>query len=397
MNSVNFKAKALAIALSACMLAGAASAQTVLGGGSTLAQPLYNQLFGITSGYPSLVLGNWNYAGVGSGAGKAAFLTNNAALFNSTGNVSFAGSDSVLTAADLTSYSQASNNAWGPVIQIPAVLTSVTLPYKRSGVTQLNLTSDQVCQVFSNKAQTWGKLLGTNDATPINVVYRSDASGTTELLSNFLSTACKGYGFVKSNVFATVVGQAVGGTIPSNWVPANGSGGIKTALASDGTFTYLSPDYSISPSDPTVVASINGQLPSNISIPSFVIPPSTPANLANPLKWVPTYVPPLGGSSYPIYGTTNLLVNQCYADGIGAGSVGGAVKDFLTKLNNGAFDSQISSNYFVKLPATWLNQINATFLAGDGNGLDIGNASVCNGIGRPVNQASMMLRKAKRH
>lgn len=385
MKSVNFNVKMVVAVVAAGLLAGAASAQTVQGGGATLPEPLYRDLFGITTPASKVVLGTWTYASTGSGTGKKAFLTNNAALFGTLGNVHFAGSDSALTAADLTSYNKA---AFGPLIQIPAVLTSVTLPYKRSGVSQINLTNDQVCQVFSNKAGNWGKILGNADATPIKVVYRSDSSGTTELLANFLVSACTGYGFAKSNTFTTVVAGAIPGALPSHWVAANGSSGVESALAVDGSFSYLSPSYNFPPSDASKVAKINGLLPTSVSLPDTVLPPSNLGNLdaKNPLNWVPAYVLPAAAgprARYPIYGTTNLLLNQCYADGVGSGSVGAAVKDFVVKLNNGSYDSQINAHQFIKLPAAWINAIKTTFIDGDNNGLNIGNTSVCNGTGRP--------------
>ncbi|GGY04313.1 substrate-binding domain-containing protein [Paludibacterium paludis] len=382
MNSVNFKVKALVAVLAAGMLAGAASAQTVQGGGATLPEKFYKGIF--ASGN---VIGSWTYLGTGSGTGKKAFLTNNASLFNTTGNVHFAGSDSALSAADLTTY-EPNKAAFGPVIQIPAVLTSVTLPYKRAGVTQVNLTNDQVCKVFSNQITTWGGILGNGDTTPIRVVYRSDSSGTTELLATYLKEACPAsYGFTKSSTFTAVVAGIPGG-LPANWVAANGSSGVKTALETDGSFSYLSPDYDYAPNDASKVAKINGQLPTNISIPDSVVPPGNTGTLdpKNQLNWVPGYVLPATAgprAKYPIYGTTNLLINQCYADGVGATTVGGAVKDFVTKLNNGGYDSLISQHQFVKLPASWLNAIKSVFITGDSNGLNIGNASVCNGKGRP--------------
>mgnify|MGYP003577308916 CR=1 FL=1 len=115
-----------------------------------------------------------------------------------------------------------------PLIQIPAAGSAVLVPYKSSttsNVTNLNLSDAQMCAVFSNKTggQTWGQLRGTTDATTVKVVYRTDNSGTTELLSRYLVAACPTSGFVVSNNFATMVAGAVtGGTIPAHWFGANG-------------------------------------------------------------------------------------------------------------------------------------------------------------------------------
>ncbi len=240
--------------------------------------------------------------------------------------------------------------------------------------------------MFSTKASRWGHILGNADSTPIRLVYHSDASGTTELLANFLERACPGYGFAKSNTFTTVVASVFPGGLPSNWVAAKGSSGVEDAMYVDGSFSYLSPAYNFPPDDAGKVAKINGLLPTRVSLPDTVRPPDNLWYAKNPLNWVPAYVlPPMAGpkARYPIYGTTNLLLNQCYADGVGAGSVGAAVKDFVVKLNNGSYDIQINIHQFIKLPANWINAIKTTFIDGDVNGLNIGNTSVCNGTGRP--------------
>ncbi|WP_370679427.1 substrate-binding domain-containing protein [Comamonas sp. GB3 AK4-5] len=397
MKHANLKLKALSAIVVACTMAvaGAASAQTVQGGGATLPQPLYEELFGITAGKASQVLGTWSYAGTGSGTGKSAFLNDTATSFSKTGHVHFAGSDSALTATEVDNYNTAHNKGssstgdnFGRLIQIPSVLTAVTLPYMApsgSGITELNLTRKQVCEVFSGQTTTWGTLLGTADTTPITVVYRSEGSGTSELLSNFLSAACGSYlptdqSFTVSNSFATVVSNA--GGIRSNWVAATGSGGVATAMETAGSIAYLSPDYKFKPDDATLVAKIDGALPTAISFPTDTKPPATTVTRNNPLNWVPSYVLPTDSAVYPIYGTTNMLFNQCYADGTGNGTVGAAVKDFLTKLSSGAFDTTITGNYFVPLPTEWSSAISSVFLNSKGS-LGIGNTSVCNGIGRP--------------
>lgn len=382
MHISNLKLKALSAMVAAGMMAaaGAASAQNVTGAGATLPQPLYEDIFSASGA--NGVLGAWSYAGGGSGSGKSRFLT-------ATNTVNFAGSDSALTDTDIdTTYAPNAAN-WGPLIQIPAVLTSVTLPYTApAGTTlpELNLTREQVCDVFSGNATTWGELLtpsnpGSN-TNAIRVVYRTESSGTTELLSNFLVSACDGYGFQKSNSFSTVVADT--GAPISNWVGVSGSSGVKSAVATAGSIGYLSPDYQILPTNPKAVAKIDGALPSAVTFPSSATPP-VGADRRNPLNWIPDYVLPTDSAVYPIYGTTNLLVGQCYASGFGTNSIGAAIKDFVTKLNTGAYDTKITKHYFVKLPTAWNTAINEAFIAGtDGNGLSFGDSSICNGIsGRP--------------
>ncbi len=72
-----FKTAALSAVTVACLLgAGVASAQIARGGGATLPEPLYDAL--LPSGIGQT---NYSYTGTGSGAGKSAFLSNNATGF----------------------------------------------------------------------------------------------------------------------------------------------------------------------------------------------------------------------------------------------------------------------------------------------------------------------------
>ncbi|MDP9602624.1 UNVERIFIED_ORG: ABC-type phosphate transport system substrate-binding protein [Variovorax paradoxus] len=425
-----FKPVAMATVMVAGLLAaGAASAQIAVGGGATLPEPLYKDL--LPSGVGQT---NYSYTGTGSGAGKKAFLLNNAQatagsefrdesqaarpIWSTTQSVHFAGSDSALTAAERDAYKVAHIEsspgvpvtgaaAWGPLIQIPAVGAAVLVPYKSSttsAVTNLDVSDAKMCAVFSKTAggRTWGELLGTTDTTPIQVVYRNETSGTTELLSRYLVAACPGSGFVVSNNFRTVVAGAIPAgtpqprlsTAPADpatdaiWFFAEGNGGVAGSFGTAGRIGYLSPDPAYNPSNNTLVAKVNGFLPVAASIKTALGSQTLPIGGAStdPLAWVPAYVkPPVSGTgaSYPIFGTTNLLVNQCYKDA----AVTTKVRSFLTRLL--APSSLIATHGFVSLPdgtsgtQNWRSTIISTFLTST-SAQAIGNTNVCNGIGRPV-------------
>ena len=402
------RAKFKSVALSAVMMAalaaaGAASAQIAVGGGATLPELLYDDL--LPSGIGKT---DFSYTGTGSGAGKTGFINNNATAFKNesvtgtpnwpaTQSVHFAGSDSALTSTEFSTYTTnaAGATGWGPMIQVPAVATSVLIPYKRAGIADLNLSDAKMCAIFSNKTggQTWGQVRGTADTTTVNVVYRTDTSGTNELLSRYLVAACPGAGFTVSNSFATMVGGALSpaNVIPSHWVAATGSSGVKAALTTDARVSYLSPETGYTGSDNTVVAKINGVLPVATAIREALakqVLPNGPA--ANPLSWVPAYVMPAAGTGYPIFGTTNLLLNQCYKDA----SIQTKIKNLLTGLTGTTYDTKIATHNFVVLPNgtspgtppaannNWKAVIAANFLNASSS-LSIGYASVCNGKGRP--------------
>ncbi len=146
------------------------------------------------------------------------------------------------------------------------------------------------------------------------------------------------------------------------------------------------------PADNTLVAQVNSSLPVAASIQAALATKALPtAGLTgpelvaagDPLNWVPAYTKPASG--YPIYGTTNLLVNQCYKDA----NVQAKVKTFLQGLYGTTYDSNVTAHRFVNLPATgttttnWKKAINDVFLSAS-HPLAIGNTNVCNGIGRPL-------------
>ncbi|MCT8175737.1 substrate-binding domain-containing protein [Variovorax sp. CY25R-8] len=411
MKSVNFKLVALTAVAAVAMAAGAASAQTVTGGGASLPAVMYQDIMDPAPGHGP-ILGSWTYTSSSSGTGKTNFLTGS--TFN------YAGSDSALTSADIATYTNGAT--WGPIIQVPAVATPVLLPYKENNgtaattVSTLNLTTADICRIFSFSpaARTWNQVAtvadegvaGTTNA--IQVVFRDEAagSGTTELLSRFLNAACgpflpAGKSFTVSNKFRTVVASAIttptaaqdanGDGIPDVWVPVTNSAGMSSAVAVNHRLGYLSPDPTYTGNSNAVVSRINSLLPTAASIQAALPAPPSGAARTNPLNWVPAYAVPTG--AYPIYGTTQLLLAQCYAGGFAAGTRGAAVKNFLQNFNDGTYDSYISGprptsptgHSFVKLPAAWNTAIAEAFLTGsDGNGLAFGNAADCAGIaGRP--------------
>src|SRR5690606_23740249 len=80
-------------------------------------------------------------------------------------------------------------NRYGPLLQFPSVATSVTIPFNKTGAA-LNLTDAQVCGIFSGRISTWQGVTGSGRTGAIQVVYRNESSGTSELLTRFLSTVC---------------------------------------------------------------------------------------------------------------------------------------------------------------------------------------------------------------
>lgn len=388
-----FKRNVLAVSLT---LAGLCAAQAAMadvnGGGATLPQPLYQTSGVLTAGFAP-------YIGVGSGAGKAAFLNNDYTRFvpgDTSKNVHWAGSDSKLTPAELTSYST-NHAAWGPLIQVPSVATSVAIPFNKTGTANVNLSVNELCGVFSGRLTDWSQITGSGRTGTITVVYRAESSGTTELFTRFLKAKCAETGTFE---ITTNFASSYSGGLPAGAVSATGSQAVMNALnAAQGRITYMSPDYAATTlaglDDATKVARVGGvsPAPANVSAAIALVPVPTAANRANPNAWVPVFaattnpndpsVVAYPTSGYPILGFTNVIFSQCYANA--AQSI--QVRDFFTRhygavaANNN--DAAITANRFVPLPTTWKNAIRGSFLTST-SAQSIGNTNVCNGIGRPL-------------
>lgn len=392
-----FKRNVLAVSMTLAALCSAQAAMAdVNGGGATLPQPLYQTAGVLTTGFAA-------YIGVGSGNGKAAFLNNDYTKFvagNTSKNVHWAGSDSKLTAAELSTYASAKQAGWGKLIQVPSVATSVAVPFNKAGTAAVDLSVNQLCGVFSGRLTDWSQITGSGRTGAIKVVYRSESSGTTELFTRFLNAKCTE---AESFAVTTFFDQSYGNVtkkVPAGSVSASGSQPVMTLLnATDGGITYMSPDYAASTlaglDDATKVAKVNGvsPAPANVSTAIAAVPVPSAANASNQNAWVPTFAAAASTtdpsivayptSGYPILGFTNLIFSQCYANAEQTTQV----RNFFTRHYNlsafGSNDTAIRNNRFVPLPDSWKTAINNNFLTAS-SALSIGKSDVCNGIGRPL-------------
>ena len=120
------------------------------------------------------------YTKSGSGAGKTDLQN---------GVVQFAGTDSLIKDEDKAKYK-------GEVLYFPTVGAPITVAFNVKGVTKLQLSADALAGIFGGTITTWNdaKIAADNagvtlPATPIVVVHRSDASGTTSNFTKFLKKA----------------------------------------------------------------------------------------------------------------------------------------------------------------------------------------------------------------
>lgn len=168
-----------------------------------------------------------NYTSSGSGAGVSEFLG---------GQTDFGGSDSPLNAekgeVEKAKERCGGSDAWN----LPAVFGPIAVTYNIEGVDGLVLDGPTVGKIFNGTIKTWDapeiKALNegaTLPAAPINVIFRSDESGTTDNFQKYLDAASDGaWGKGKGKSFAGGVGEG-----------AKGNEGTAAAIKSTpGAITY---------------------------------------------------------------------------------------------------------------------------------------------------------------
>ncbi|MBZ5791221.1 substrate-binding domain-containing protein [Burkholderia contaminans] len=415
-----------------------AAGPVIQAGGSSLVAPLIGANSPVSGeiGLFGTFNATFTYYAVGSGAGQNAFLNNQPTFFGASANtasaVYFANSDAALTTAQVTSYNAGTvGSNSGPLIQIPYIVTAITVPVVNgpavtSSITpqttpgqthSIALNDDDLCGIFSGKLTDWRQVINpetralyTTAPMPIKVVYRTDSSGTTELLTRHLAAVCttantaSGVKFVDSLTFANTTAFPTG--VPWNFVPASGDGGVRASLASlssagTAAVAYLSPAYTNTfiASQSTVVtpsgalqlplASLYNKTANTYYAPTYsnattavstTTAPSTKAAASDPTQWVPAsgvaYASLANPSyGYPVSGTSQIILSQCYADPTVASNVQSFLNNHYT---NASYATVVHGNGFDTVPSGFKTAILADFLSNSSDyGLDINNATNC--------------------
>ncbi len=153
-----------------------AAGATLNGAGASFPAPLYQRWF---SEYNKI---NPNtkisYQSVGSGAGVKQFTA---------GTIDFGASDTGMTAEEIAKVSRG-------VLLVPATAGSVVLAYNLPGIEGIKLSRDVYPDILLGKITNWNdpRIAKLNPDLklpdqPITVIYRSDGSGTTAVLTKHLS------------------------------------------------------------------------------------------------------------------------------------------------------------------------------------------------------------------
>jgi phosphate transport system substrate-binding protein len=299
---------------------------TLAGAGSTFDAPFFSAAFAkYQQQHPGVTIG---YSAVGSSAGIAAI---------SAKQVDFGASDVPMTASE-----QAAATG-GPVTQVPVALGGEGIAYNLSlpAGARLHLTGPVLAGIFLGQITRWNDpaITALNpglslQAAQINVVHRSDGSGTTYIFSNYLSTI--------SPAWASKVGT--GKTL--HWPAgegAEGNGGVATAVdRTSFSIGYIEQAYSQGLTLP--FAAIRNQAGTYVTPSAQTVA----ADAAQKPAITPTdfsIVNQPGAGSYPISGYSWALV-YTHQPGQARGQALVAMLDWLTH------DGQASAaaNGYVSLP-----------------------------------------------
>lgn len=260
----------------------------------------------------------------------------------------FNGSDVPLSSTDLTNYATNRLATRGNPIQIPTVFGAVAIAYNPGLTTTLNLTTQDLCSIFDSTYTDYSQLQGTTGlAGPINVIIRSDSSGTTNIFTTYLAAACgAGYYLTEGvNTFPAV-------TQTARFVRAPGNDGVSNAVsATPGAIGYTESSFTFpfsaespagdeapraallqNPVSGTFVAPVVSTTRASLSTVALAADPTYPCVLT--VSGVP--VVPTDGNAYPIVGTTYALAYSSYPTTIERDAVSGLL---LNMLGNAPFGS----------------------------------------------------------
>lgn len=162
--------------LSALFSISAMAAVNINGAGSTFAEPLYTRW--MSDFEKSEKAANFNYQGVGSGAGMKQMIE---------GTVDFAGTDDPMKTEDAA-------KAKAGVIHVPIAIGAVVVSYNLQLEKPLRLNGPVTAKIFNGTINKWNdpEIAKLNPGLKlpdqaIAVATRSDGSGTTAVFSEYLA------------------------------------------------------------------------------------------------------------------------------------------------------------------------------------------------------------------
>jgi phosphate transport system substrate-binding protein len=283
-----------------------------------------------------------NYTANGSGAGVREFAGN---------QTDFGGSDSPLSPSE---YAAGQQRCGSPAWDLPVVFGPIAITYNINGVSSLTLDGPTAARIFNGGITSWNDpaIAALNSgvklpAEPIQVVFRSDESGTSDNFQKYLDTASNGaWGRGAGKVFKGGVGEG-----------AMGNDGTSAAVKrTEGAISYN--EWSFAQDQHLGMAKIitsAGGDPVEITADS-VAKTIASAGIINQnndlvLDTISFYRPSQPGS-YPIVLATYEIVCSKYPDA----QIGTAVKAFLQS-TIGAGQNGLAENGYIPIPDTFKSRL----------------------------------------
>jgi phosphate transport system substrate-binding protein len=206
--------------------AGCPAVSSLSGEGSTFDAPLFNKLFSVYAGTPCGL--TVEYYAAGSGAGISQLISQ---------LVDFGATDAPLTDRQLA------NSPDGTILHVPVTLGAVAISYHLTGVSSpLRLSGAVLSAIYLGSVTHWDDpaIIRLNAGVhlphrQIQVVHRSDGSGTTAIFTHYLAQI--------SPMWQKAVGAGTTVAFPVG-TGEQGNGGVADALTStEGSIGYVELSY----------------------------------------------------------------------------------------------------------------------------------------------------------
>ncbi len=291
-----------------------------------------------------------NYTSSGSGAGVSEFIG---------GQTDFGGSDSPLNESK-GEIAKAAERCGSPALNLPTVFGPIAVTYNVAGVDGLVLDGATVAKIFNGAVKTWDapeiKALNgsaTLPAEPINVVFRSDESGTTDNFQKYLDAASGGaWGKGAGKSFAGGVGEGAKGNEGTSAAIKNTPGSItynEWSFAKSQGLSVAKIITSAGPEPVELTAETAGKAIDGVKIKGE----------GNDLVLdTASFYQPTEAGSYPIMLGTYEIVCSKYSDP----EVAKAVKAFLTSaLGNG--QKGLEDNGYIPIPDAFKSRLTTAVAA----------------------------------
>jgi phosphate transport system substrate-binding protein len=355
-----------ALALAACSSSGsggdktsaAAATSGAAGGGTTTASCSSGTLNGEGSTAQTNAMTAWinaytkkctgakiNYNPTGSGAGISSF---------NAGQVDFAGSDSPLdpTKGEVAAAQKRCSSA---PLDVPMVVGPIALGFTLKGVKTLALTPDLIAKIFTGKITKWNDSAiksensgATLPSSTINVIYRSDASGTTQNFETYLAATAP-------SVFTATPAKDNASKVFTGQGKAKSQGVAAAISSTEGSIGYV--EYSFAVGASLQTAAINsGSGPVELSkeTASAAAAEATVAGTGDDLTLKLNYKPS-AKNAYPLILVTYEIACTKYS----SASTGTFVKNFLTYTSTDG-QSLLAQQGYAPLPDSLKTKVNAS-------------------------------------